>query len=278
VAEAPCDEEPVEYAADASIDQETIAFGHLEPEPEQPSCEASQHPVDDSPAPATEPTLVILDDSTAWRTETGAASVIQPNGGTCELIRTLAPDVCIVNLAAKGALDGVAALRTGGLTVPLWGVAIAANGERAWPLGRFDVVTRPVDPESAGRQLAALAKPGANVVMAGCESATQIPLRQGLSQAGLAVRTAWDRKQAVDLADTVRPAIVIVDLASEAVGGFDLIVELIDRAEPPLIVVVPGTAAQNQAFEEAVARHANARGAVTRDEVIERATGSIAPR
>jgi hypothetical protein len=278
LAESPCEEEPAECVADASVDQETIAFGHLEPEPEQPSSEATHDAAPCVPAPTTEPTLVILDASTDWSTETGAASVIQPNGGTCELIRTLAPDVCIVNLAAKGTLDCVAALRTGGVTVPLWGVGIAVNGELAWPLGRFDVVTRPVDPESAGRQLAALAKAGANVIMAGCESATQIPLRQGLSQAGLSVRTAWDRKQAVDLADTVRPAIAIVDLASEAVGGFELIVDLIDRAEPPLIVVVPGSAAQNQAFETAVARHASLRGTVTRDEVIARATESASAR
>jgi hypothetical protein len=153
-------------------------------------------------APKTEPTLAILDASIAWRTKSGAANVVQPDDDACERVRALGPDVCIVNLAATDALAAATALRAGGLTVPLWGCAIAATGERAWPLGRFDVVTRPIDPESAGRQLAALASPGANVIMAGCESATQIPLRQSLSQAGLSVRTAWDRKQAVDLADT----------------------------------------------------------------------------
>ena len=164
---------------------------------------------------------------------------------------------------------------SGGITAALWGCAIAANGERAWTLGRFDIVTRPVDPESAGRQLAALASPGANVIMVGCESATQIPLRQGLSQAGLSVRTAWDRNQAGDLADTVRPAIAIVDLGSEAAGGFELIVDLMNRPQPPLIVVVPGSDAQNQAFETAIARHAGVRGTVARDEVIAQATGSV---
>jgi CheY-like chemotaxis protein len=157
----------------------------------------------------------------------------------------------------------------------LWGCGIAANGERAWTLGRFDVVTRPIDPESAGRQLAALASPGANVIMVGCESATQIPLRQGLSQAGLSVRTAWDRNQAGDLADTVQPAIAIVDLGSETAGGFELIVDLMNRPQPPLIVVVPGSDAQNQAFETAIARHAACAAPSQRDEVIAQATGSV---
>ena len=111
--------------------------------------------------------------------------------------------------------------------------------------------------------------------MVGCESATQIPLRQGLSQAGLSVRTAWDRKQASDLADTVQPAIAIVDLASDAAGGFELVVDLMSRPQPPLIVVVPGSDAQNQAFEAAVARHAGVRGTVARDEVIAQATESL---
>jgi CheY-like chemotaxis protein len=277
-------EEPVETAPDHDVDQETIAFGHLQPEPE-PAYETIDEPLTDEapdgpePEPAlassTEPTIAILDGSPAWHASV-ASNVVPPDDDACERIRAIAPDVCIVNLAAKGALAGAAAMRTGGIGTPLWGCAIAANGERAWMLGRFDVVTKPVDPESAGRQLAALASPGANVVMVGCESATQIPLRQGLSQAGLSVRTAWDRKQAGDLADTVQPAIAIVDLGSEAAGGFELVVDLMNRPQPPLIVVVRGSDAQNEAFETAISRHAVTRGTAERSEVLAQAAASVA--
>jgi hypothetical protein len=108
-----------------------------------------------------------------------------------------------VNLAATDALAAASCAPGRRLDRAALGLRDRRDRRTCVAARRFDVVTRPIDPESAGRQLAALASPGANVIMAGCESATQIPLRQSLSQAGLSVRTAWDRKQAVDLADTV---------------------------------------------------------------------------
>jgi CheY-like chemotaxis protein len=225
------------------------------------------------------PTIAVLDAPEAWNALDACDARIVPLGAdACDRVRELAPDACVVNLAAPDALATAVALRTAGLTVPFYACAIASNGERAWPLGPFDVVLRPVDPEIVRTQLASRAPAGANVIMVGSDSATQLPLRQGLLQAGMSVRTAWDRKQAGDLADAVHPDVVIVDLASDAAGGADLIVDLAKRDQPPLIVVVPGTAPQLAALATALAAHAGDHGTIDRAALVRNAATLIPTR
>jgi len=270
----------IEQAAPIEVTTVVMPEAIAEPEPIDvpadvaalPELAVTDEPDESPPARA----LVILDEPTPW--EALEAQVVPLGTDACDRVRELAPDACVVNLAAPGALATAVALRSAGVTVPFWACAIPAEGDRAWPLGRFDVVTRPVAPESVRQQLAELAPAGANVIMVGSESATQIPLRQGLLQAGMSVRTAWDRKQAGELADAVQPDVVIVDLASEAAGGVDLIVDLAGRERPPLLVVVPGTAQQIDALATALAAHAAVRGTVGRAEILRGAAAPSATR
>jgi CheY-like chemotaxis protein len=225
-------------------------------------------PVEDAepaPEPASSPrSLVILGAAEPWQTTGTQASFVPLGHEACEQVGGLGADACLVNLATPGALATAAALRAFGLSIPFWACAIPADGDRAWALGPFDVVIRPIGPRRCAGSWRRSHRPAASVIMVGSESATQIPLRQGLLQAGMSVRTAWDRKQACDLADAVQPDVVIVDLASEAAGGANLIVDLAGRPRPPLIVVVPGTAQQIEALETALAAHAATHGTTER--------------
>lgn len=297
VREAIIPPEPVEPASIVAEDDvaelDPIVPEDDEPEPLLAHVETFAAAADDAPAeetapaetpvatvivpaeadPAPEPaaatcSLAVLDVPEPWGGAGVHAAFVPLGAEACDRARELAADRCIVNLATPGVLATAVALRAAGLTVPLWACAIPANGDGAWTLGTFDVVVRPVDPEAVCRQLATLATAGANVIMVCSESATQIPLRQGLLQAGMSVRTAWDRKQAGALADAVQPDVVIVDLASEAAGGANLIIDLAARARPPLIVVVPGSAPQIEALETALAAHAATHGTTARATVL----------
>jgi CheY-like chemotaxis protein len=252
---APLDPEPIVASEDVAVADVTIADG------------------------TDVPTIAVLDAPEAWDALDGPdARVVVLGADACDRVRELAPHACVVNLATPDALATVAALRATGLSVPVFACAIAPDGDQAWPLGPFDVLPRPVDTEIVRMQLASLAPAGANVIMVGSESATQIPLRQGLLQAGMSVRTAWDRKQAGDLANAVHPDVVIVDLASDAAGGADLIVDLAQRERPPLIVVVPGTPQQLAALATTLAAHAVARGTIDRAAVLRSAAAMPATR
>src|SRR5262249_9104664 len=160
-----------------------------------------------------------------WESPDGIEAHVAPLGPeAADRVRETSPAVCVVNLAAPGALAAAVGLRTAGVATRLWACAIAADAADGLMLGAFDVVERPVDSERAGTRLAPLVNPGANVIMVGSESASLIPLRQGLLQAGMSVRTAWNRDQAVALADAVRPDLVVVDVAADAARAAELLV------------------------------------------------------
>src|SRR5262249_36212753 len=151
------------------------------------------------------------------------------------------PDACLVNLAAPGALGAAAALRTAGVTVPFWGYATAPGGGAAVSLGAIDVIARPIDPERVARPLAVRVPPGSSAIAVGSDGGTLIALRQSLAQAGISIRTAWNLAQASELAASVRPHVVVVDLAAEPPGIAEFLVGLARDASTPVVVVVPGS-------------------------------------
>jgi len=198
-------------------------------------------------------TVVVFDADDAWDAPCGVTTHYVPLGPeACDRVRELDPACGVVNLAAPGALATVVALRIAKITTPLWGCAIGASGGVA--LGRFDVIARPVDAESVRTQLEGRVPAGANVITVGSDSSTLIPLRQGLLQGGMSVRTAWNRQQAADLAASVHPDVVILDLASDTVGLADFVVELTRCATPPLVVLVPATPQHLDDFGAALAQ------------------------
>jgi CheY-like chemotaxis protein len=203
------------------------------------------------PHAAPEATVVVLDTFDGWSLD---VLRVTPSTNAHDYVRELAPSRCLVNVGAPGALDTVVELRRAGVATPLWGFAMAPD-TAALAIGRFDVIVRPVDPARVRAQLGPLVARDGNVIMVGSESATLMPLREGLTQMGLSVRTAWNPAQAVELAEAVEPDVVVIDLGTAAAGAAELVVELSRRDRPPAIVFVPGTAEYLEVLAAAVGAH-----------------------
>ena len=258
-AAAPIPQDDVEAVDLAPVTEESI---ETQPEPIETSLCADDMPLVTEPI-ADEPlaiapdlttgTVVVFDADDSWDAPCGVTTHHMPLGPeACDRVRELDPACGVVNLAAPGALATVVALRIAKITTPLWGCAIGASG--GVTLGRFDVIARPVDAEAVRTQLEGRVPAGANVITVGSDSSTLIPLRQGLLQGGMSVRTAWNRQQAADLAASVHPDVVILDLASDTAGLADFVVELTRCATPPLVVLVPATPQHLDDFGAALAQ------------------------
>src|SRR5262249_52753151 len=118
------------------------------------------------------------------------------------------PARVVVNLAAPGALDAIAALRAAGVRHRLWGCLTTPGATRVLALGMVEVVTRPVDPDGILQVMQSYGTRGVKVLAAGGDANVFISLRQALTREGLSVSIAWDAKQAADLVPMVRPGIV----------------------------------------------------------------------
>jgi DNA-binding response OmpR family regulator len=123
-------------------------------------------------------------------------------------------------------------------------------------------------------RLEALAPRGASVIMVGSESGILIPLRQGVQQAGMSVKTAWNRAQAVQLADTVQPDVVIVDVASETAETALLLCDLARRAHAPRLVLVVGTPAHQDELRTALVARTRDADAIERTALLRAAAAS----
>ncbi len=245
----PVELEPL-VAVEETIEPTPVVDVDEPPVTEQASEPASAEPAVD-PSPAVAAAVAVIDASDAWPSDDAVtAHVLTLAEANPDLLRELAPACCIVNLAEPGAIEAVAAVRAGNVATPFF--ACVAGDTQAIALGRFDVVTRPVDPERVRTRLEALAPQGASVIMVGSESGILIPLRQGVQQAGMSVKTAWNRSQAIQLADTVRPDVVIVDVASETTETAALLYDLARRDRAPRLVLVVGTPAHQEELRAAL--------------------------
>src|SRR5262249_23706731 len=265
--EASSDLEPeaswgIEPAASSGIESE--AHADIEPEAnekiESQEIESGSSP-EVAPSSGVAADAAVIDASGAWPSDDAVtAHVLAPADATCDRLRELSPACCIVNLAAPNAIEAAVALRAGDVTVPFFG-CVVGDGQ-AIALGRIDVVTRPVDPVHVCTRLEALAARGANVVMVGSESGLLIPLRQGVQQAGMSVKTAWNRAQAMQLADAVQPDVVIMDVASETAETAALLCDLAQRAQAPRLVLVVGTPAHQDELRTALLARTQGSGGV----------------
>jgi DNA-binding response OmpR family regulator len=249
-------EEPVAVADEAGTctPVELEPIDRLEETLEPTPLEAVEPPASEDaiePSAAVASATVVIDGSGPWPGDDAVtAHVLVPADATGDRLRELDPSCCLVNLGAAGGIEAAAALRAADVGTPFF--ACVADDTHVIALGRLDVLTRPVDPERVRTRLEALAAHGANVIMVGSESGLLIPLRQGVLQAGMSVRTAWNRTQAVQLADTVHPDVVIVDVASETTEIAALLCDLARRANAPRLVVVVGTPAQQEELRAAL--------------------------
>ncbi|MGH7895553.1 MAG: hypothetical protein ACREQL_12855 [Candidatus Binatia bacterium] len=245
--------------------------------PHDPVIEFLAPDPDDAPEPVVAPCrIAVLDANEGWEAPAGIeVHRVEPGPDACDRLRELDPACCLVDLAAPGTLEAAAALRAAKVTAPLWGCAVGGTGTHAVPLGVIDVVPRPVDPLNVGVQLATLAPTGAKVVMVGSDGSALIPLREGLAQGGMSVRTAWNLKQAGELIDGVRPNVVIIDLASESGAAAEFVVALARRESAPLIVVIPGPPRQLEEFVAALAAIATTSATAGRSDLVRAAATAL---
>jgi CheY-like chemotaxis protein len=213
-------------------------------------------------APRTEPSaaargrIAVLDGSGAFAPSSGPNMHVEVVAAGPGLAARLAPlDVgrVLVNLAAPGALEAVATLRTDGHTGALSACLAAPGVEVALSLGAVEVTGRPLDPDAVLALLAGHASRGGRILAVGTSSSSMLGLRQALSRAGLSMAIAWDAKQASDLLDMVRPDLVIVDLALPGRAGHGIVAEIAALEPLPALVLVPGEGDDAAGFAAALA-------------------------
>jgi CheY-like chemotaxis protein/ABC-type transporter Mla subunit MlaD len=192
--------------------------------------------------------VVVLDVEGGWTADGASATVLDPTqANVVARVAETAPACVLANLAAPGALEALGALRAAHPALALRGCVGSADG-RVLMLGAIEVATHPLDPPQIVAALAPHAARGTKVLTAGTHADDFMALRQALLQAGMVVSMVWDAKQADDLLEMVRPAIVIVDLAMPRRDGYALLARLATLAPVPTICLIADDATPAEAF------------------------------
>ncbi len=227
--------------------------------------------------------LAVLDTDVAWErlgVDDRPVTVVAPGPDAAARLAQLAPSALLVNLAAPGAFDTLAVMRTAGVEARCWGSIVVPGSGRALRLGLVEPAGRPIDADAVVAALAAHATSGARVFTAGADGDALISLRQVLSRKGLSVSIAWDAKQAVDLLAVVRPHLAVIDLELPPRDGFGVVARLALLDPPPYLVLVGGGEDFVGGFAAALADPALGSAAVSFEAVVRavRARGDGPPR
>ena len=259
------------------------------PQPERPAAEAAR-PRDTMRVLTVAPTaprsrtreegearrIAVIDVDSVWESaaiEGYEVVVVSPEEDTAGVLAELEPARVVVNIAAQGALEAVAALRGAGSTAKVWGCIGVAGSDRAIPIGTVEVAARPLDCDAILDILKGYTSRGTRVVTAGADVDTLMSLRQAMARLGMSVSMAWDAKQATDLLTVVRPEVVVLDLDLPRQAGYGIIVRLAAADPVPCAVIVPGKDDAADAFAATLAQPGMADLAVPRDRLLADAIG-----
>jgi hypothetical protein len=214
--------------------------------PRRPSPPAAPRPGTASPARdvASRPLIVVLDGDGAWgevAPEDMTVEVVHPDAAAVARTLAIAPSHLIVNLAASGALDRLAAMKAAGVAAPSWACVGVPTAEEIVTLGVLDVGSRPLDVEAVLAWVTGFANRGTRVLAAGANVNALISLREALARAGMSVSMAWDVKQTVDLVAMVRPQVMVLDMDLPPAGAQTVLATLAMLEQPPTTYLVPGT-------------------------------------
>jgi CheY-like chemotaxis protein/predicted nucleic acid-binding Zn-ribbon protein len=239
---------------------------------EPPASAAAPAPLAASAVPASG--LVVVDADGFW-TGMGpsgmAVHVLAPGPDTAAEVAAKNPARLIVNLAVPNALQTVADVRQAGLRVPCFACIVTPGQTRGVLVGRFDVTTRPIDPDALLALLEGVFSRGTRVVTAGADVDGLISVRQALARLGVSVSMAWDAKQANDLLAMVRPEVAVIDLELPPKDGVAVVARASLTQPPPLMVVIPKATDTSAAFQTAVAHAELARSAFPAKELLNKA-------
>src|SRR5881396_387518 len=200
--------------------------------------------------------VVVVDDAPAWAAAAGEGrqvTVMPAGDAALESLGATSPTCIVVNLAARGALAALAALREAGSSARIWGCLATPATGRALPLGLVEPVARPVDPDAVLATFRRHAARGARVLAAGADADALISLRQALVREGMSVAMAWDGARAVELLGAQRPEMVVIDLALAGRAGYALVARLAACDPPPIVALIPGDDDAPAAFAAALA-------------------------
>src|SRR5205809_528964 len=200
--------------------------------------------------------VVVVDDDPAWAAAAGEGrqvTVMPAGDAALESLGGTSLTCIVVNLSARGALAALATLPEAGSTARIWYCLATPGAGRALPLGPVEPVARPVDPDAVLATFRRHAARGARVLAAGADADALISLRQALVREGMSVAMAWDGARAVELLDTHRPEIVVIDLALAGRAGYALVARLAACDPPPIVALVPGADDAPAAFAAALA-------------------------
>src|SRR6185503_12841051 len=134
--------------------------------------------------------VAIIDVDSVWESAAIAGYevvAVSPEEDTAGVLAELAPARVVVNIAAQGALEAVAALRGTGSTAKVWGCVGIAGSDRAIPIGIVEVAARPLDCDAILDILKGYTSRGTRVVTAGADVDTLMSLRQAMARLGMSV-------------------------------------------------------------------------------------------
>jgi DNA-binding NtrC family response regulator len=155
--------------------------------------------------------------------------------------------------------------------VPCFACIVTPGQKRGLLIGRFDVTSRPIDPDALLTLLEGVFSRGTRVVTAGADVDGLISVRQALARLGVSVSMAWDAKQANDLLAMVHPEVAVIDLELPPKDGCAVVARVALTQPAPLTVVIPKATDTSAAFQAAVAHSELARSAFPAKELLNKA-------
>jgi hypothetical protein len=219
--------------------------------------------------------VVVIDANTAWAANLNGhpVTVLAPDGDLLARLGEIGNARVVVNLAGKGAIDALIALRGEGFAPRFWGCLADAVAGRGAALGMVEPAARPLDPEAVMAALGTYATRGTRVVTVGSDVDALVSLRQALARQGLSVSMAWDSKQAADLIGMVRPEVLVIDLGLPAREATAMAARIAASDPVPHAVFIAGAADSAPAFAAALKDPSAARRAVPLERLLAQLVG-----
>jgi CheY-like chemotaxis protein len=199
-------------------------------------------------------TVLVIDDDTMGREmvqsflqREGFRVYLAANGEDgLRLARDVRPGTITLDVMMPG-FDGwsvLAALKSDPLTrdIPVIMLTVAEDRNRGFTLGAAEYVTKPIDWNRLGEILRRFSAVPSSILVVEDDQLQCDSLSQALSLAGWAVREAADGREALNLVDAERPAVILLDLIMPNMDGFEFLDELRRRPGCETIPVIVVTA------------------------------------
>ncbi len=213
-------------------------------------------------APIFQNTILVIEDDTEvanllrFTLESEGHRVITAEYGeeALKLAREEQPDLISLDILLPD-LNGFEVLellkrdsRTAGIPVVI--VSVVSDNERGMELGAVDYLTKPLDMEHLLAVVDDVMADQGTVLVADDDEDTLLLLREALRNRGLGLRTTRRGDRALQLAQAMRPALVLLDLKMPGMDGYEVLQALRQnpRTEDVPVIVMTGTVGPDEAM------------------------------